>query len=362
VNEALLGTQPGDLAGVVRNFANVAGALNRDEEQLQGLVVNLEKVSGAFATEHRSLEQGIAELPSVLEVGEPALAKLNASFPALRAFSRELLPGVRAAEPALDAAIPWMAQMRRLFSRRELRGLITDLRPTIPRLARLAKATMPFLEESRALASCFNEVVIPWSNDTPPAESDPGERAQIYKGTAYGLTGVAGESRSGDAQGQWFRVLGGGGPNTISFPTTDTGPSAGVAPFPILGVQPAKQSSEKTPFRPDIACETQEPPDLRTGPTDGALPESTSASDRSSSPTSESVQELSQEYAQIYTKLLEADALEQGGATEEAAKLQREARAQLKQFVDEKLPIYREAISELTGSLGGADGLGGLGE
>ena len=81
-----------------------------------------------------------------------------------------------------------------------------------------------------------------------------------------GCTGVAGESRSGDANGQEFRVLGGGGANTIApFSTPDVAaPLTGVTPFSFLGSQPAKQSSAKTPFRPDVPCETQDPPDLRS--------------------------------------------------------------------------------------------------
>ncbi len=77
---------------------------------------------------------------------------------------------------------------------------------------------------------------------------------------------MAGESRSGDANGQMFRVLGGGGQNTIApFNTPDlAAPLTGIAPFDFLGSQPAKQSSAKTPFRPDVPCETQDPPDLNS--------------------------------------------------------------------------------------------------
>src|SRR5689334_1504665 len=44
VNQALLGTQPGDLAGFVSNFATVAGELNQNSAALQGLVSNLNTV------------------------------------------------------------------------------------------------------------------------------------------------------------------------------------------------------------------------------------------------------------------------------------------------------------------------------
>jgi phospholipid/cholesterol/gamma-HCH transport system substrate-binding protein len=266
VNQALLGTQPGDLAGFVSNLDVVARELNANSTDLQGLITNFNTVSGDFAAHQASLRDAIVELPKALAVGRPALFHLNQDFPALRAFAREALPGTKAANQALDYANPWIGQLRQLISKPELRGLVEDLRPTVPDLAALSSASLPFLEESRALASCFNNVVIPWSNtDIPNNDSDPAA-AKVYQETAYGLTGVAGESRSGDANGQEFRVLGGGGPNTIApFGTPDlAAPLTGVTPFSFDGSQPAKQSSAKTPFRPDVPCETQDPPDLHS--------------------------------------------------------------------------------------------------
>jgi phospholipid/cholesterol/gamma-HCH transport system substrate-binding protein len=266
VNQALLGTQPGDLAGFVSNLDVVARELNHNSSDLQGLISNLNAVSGAFAANQASLREAIIELPRTLAVGRPALFKLNRALPPLRAFSREALPGTKAANKALDYANPWIGQLRQLVSKPELRGLIKDLGPTIPDLAALSHESLPFLEQSRLLASCFNNVVIPWSNTPiPNNDSDP-PAAKVYQETAYSLTGVAGESRSGDGNGQEFRVLGGGGTNTIApFPSPDVpNPLTGVSPFNFAGSEPAKQSSAKTPFRPDIPCETQDPPNLNS--------------------------------------------------------------------------------------------------
>lgn len=266
VNEALLGREPGDLAGFIRNLDTVVAALDRNQGELQDFVTNLRVVTGALAAEDESLEQAIVELDPTLAEGRPALAKLNTALPQLRAFAREALPGVKAANKALDDANPWIGQVRQLVSEDELRGLVKDLRPTVPDLAALAKASLPFLEESRRLASCFNEVVVPWANSVPPAAEIPaGSRSPVYKLTGYGLTGVAGESRTGDGNGQWFRVLGTGGANTLPVPSfpTDAGSSSGLLDNPLF-IQPTLDSSLKTPFRTDVPCETQEKPDLRT--------------------------------------------------------------------------------------------------
>jgi phospholipid/cholesterol/gamma-HCH transport system substrate-binding protein len=348
VNEALLGTEPGDLAGFIRNFDTFVRALDRNEEQLKDFVTNFRIVTGSFGSEADALEQAIAELPRVLAVGRPALAKLNADFPALRAFSRELLPGVRATNKALDDANPFVGQLRQLVSKPELRGLVKDLRPTIPSLARLSKETLPFLEETRALSSCFNNVIIPWGNTTVPSTSEPGDK--VFKETSYSLTGVAGETSSGDAQGEWFRVLGGGGPNTVSFPTTDVGPTAGVAPFPVQGVEPARQSSAKTPFRPDVACETQEPPNLNAGATT-PTPRSTVASDRSSTPANDELMQLSEEYASIYQDLLTANETASSDPARGKA-LRTQALTELANWHRAHDKDYQQAVTQLTRGAG----------
>ena len=307
VNEALLGTQPGDLTGFINNFDTVIQHLDRNSADLQGLISNLNVVSGDFAAHRASLRDAIVELPLALEAGRPALYKLNQSLPALRAFAIEALPGVRSANKALDHANPWIGQLRQLISENELRGLVADLRPTIPDLAALAQQSLPFLEETRALSSCFNEVVIPWSETPVPNDDSDPPAKEVYKETAYGLTGVGGESRSGDANGQMFRVLGGGSGFSIApFPSPEMAePLTGVAPFEILGAQPAIQSSAKTPFHPNDPCENQDPPDLRSsvasGPDTTANP--TSASVAGGSP--EKV-ELQRQYGQIITQIEQA--------------------------------------------------------
>ncbi len=320
VNQALLGTQPGDLAGFVSNLDVVARELNANSSDLQGLITNFNTVSGDFAAHQASLRDAIVELPRALAVGRPALFKLNQDFPALRAFAREALPGVKSANSALDYANPWIGQLRQLISERELRGLVEDLRPTVPDLAALSNDSLPFLEQVRALSSCFNNVVIPWSNTRiPNADSDPAA-GTVFQETAYGLSGVAGESRSGDANGQEFRVLGGGGGNSIApFSTPDAAaPLTGVTPFGFLGSQPAKQSSAKTPFRPDVPCETQDPPDLRSEIGPAPASKATDKSPVSATPRETA---LTSRYADILSQLTNVKQLKAAGKDTAAKQL-----------------------------------------
>jgi phospholipid/cholesterol/gamma-HCH transport system substrate-binding protein len=265
VNEAILGENPHDLSGLIRNLGKVVRGLGRNEVALQDTVTNFRIVSGSFAAEDAALERAVIELPRVLEAADPAFENLNESFPPLRAFSREILPGVRNAPPMLQAATPLLRQVRLLSRRSELRGLARDLVPAVPPLARLAKRTPDFLEETRELASCFNQVIIPWSLDEVEATTPYPFPAvgRVFEETAYGLAGIAGESRSGDANGQYIRVAGGGGTNTITTVGEAGNTMAGVTQFPIDGAMPGRGSSARTPFRPNAPCENQEPPDLR---------------------------------------------------------------------------------------------------
>ena len=286
VNEAYLGTERGDLGGLIKGLDRVVRGLGRNELTLQDLVTNFRIFAGSLAAEDAALGRAIEELPNTLEAARPAFANLNDSFPALRAFAREALPGTRSAPETLRAATPFIEQVRALVSERELRGLVADLRPTIPRLAKLAQTNIKFLEQTRQLSSCFNEVVIPWSHDTvePMAASYPHDPVgRVFEETAYGITGIASESRSGDANGQYIRVQAGGGTNTIKVPAAPGGAegfatdgSVGLSQLDILGAMPRIEDSAKTPFEPDVPCETQEPPNLEAGlgvaPEQGTVP------------------------------------------------------------------------------------------
>jgi phospholipid/cholesterol/gamma-HCH transport system substrate-binding protein len=265
VNEALLGQNAGDLSGLIRNLGRVVRGLGRNEEALKDTVTNLRIFTGSLAAEDAALEQAIVELPGVLDAAGPAFANLNASFPPLRAFAREIMPGVETAPETLEVATPLLRQLRLLSRPAELRGLVADLRPAVPDLARLTRRTIPFLEESRALSSCFNNVIIPWGDDTVdggPAYPHP-PVGPVYKETAYGLAGIAGESRSQDANGQYIRVAGSGGGNTVTVQNDYGQTFGGVTGLPLEGAMPTIESSAKTRFRPGQPCENQEPPDLR---------------------------------------------------------------------------------------------------
>ncbi|HVL94813.1 MAG TPA: hypothetical protein VM266_03035, partial [Solirubrobacteraceae bacterium] len=258
VAEALLGRRPRDLSGIVRDLGTVSAALDRSPPRLKSLIENFNVTAAALATERDDLQAAISELPRTLEAANPALDSLNASFPAVRRLATTALPGVRSSGPAIAALRPFVAQLRGLVSERELRGLTRSLAGATPGLVGVTRGSVPLVNQLRPFASCLNEVVIPWSRDTVPDPNFPAA-GPVFQTTVKWLPGLAGESRSHDANGPWFKVLGSGGIETFQLGQGLFGTSM----LPVAGVNPPKPTS-RPPLRPDVACETQQRPDLRT--------------------------------------------------------------------------------------------------
>jgi phospholipid/cholesterol/gamma-HCH transport system substrate-binding protein len=263
VNDATLGILQHDLSNYVKTAGVTAGALDRDPEALKSLVTDFNTTAAAFAVEQANLESTVAELPRTLRAAQPALKSLNDSFPPLRRLIVDLRPATRSSLPAINASLPFVRQARRLVAPAELRGLTADLRPLVPNLARLNKNLVPLYEKVRSASSCQNEVVLPWSHSTVADPNFPAT-GEVYQEGVSGLPGLAAESRSGDANGQWARVVAGNGANVYALGGVDTqlGQRFGISNFPIMGVNPPK--ADRPPSRYDVPCETQQTPDLRT--------------------------------------------------------------------------------------------------
>jgi phospholipid/cholesterol/gamma-HCH transport system substrate-binding protein len=259
VSEALLGERDA-LIRYFRDAGTVAAAIDRTPPRLQALITDFNRTVAAFASRDAALRAGLGELPVTLREAMPTLAALNAAFPNVRRLAVAARPGVRSTGPAADALIPLLRQLRPLVSEAELRGLARDLRASTPALARLTNESIPLLEQLRLAASCATNVLVPWGNDTVPDAAHPAS-GPVHEEIPQSFTGLAGESRSFDANGQWFKVLGGGGAQTF-----DLGDGLfGTSLNPLIGVNPPPDTT-RPPLRPDVPCETQQTPDLATIP------------------------------------------------------------------------------------------------
>jgi len=260
-NDALLGENPTrDQRRLLRGQQRTLGALASNPATLGELVTDLNVTAGALARQDAALEASVPALRDTLRTALPALDSLNTALPALRAFAREAVPGVRSTTPTLDVAIPWIAQQRALMRESELRGLARSLRGATPSLVRLNRSQVGFLAQARALASCTNTVLTPWSRSPIPS-AEPGNSGQeVRRQTFRGFVGLAGESRNNDANTPYFHI------QTVK--PTNLGAAGGGRLEPLAPPNP----NVPPVHRPDVPCETQEAPNLDAADGPGVAP------------------------------------------------------------------------------------------
>ena len=258
VNEALLGIEPHDLSGYLAGARKVAEGLDRDPEALKGLITGLAETAGAFADEQQNLSATIHELPTTLQAGQRAFAALQQAFPPVRRLARAMLPTVRTSGPALDAQLPLVKQLRRLVAPAELQGLVKDLRPTVPALTQMNRRGVPLQEETRLTGSCNNNVIHEWNETEVPDQQFPAQ-GPIYQEASKQFVGLAAESRNFAANGQYVRSYA----QSANYASAIGDGRFFFTDLPVLGVNPPKAPRQPA-YRPDVPCETQEAPDLRT--------------------------------------------------------------------------------------------------
>jgi phospholipid/cholesterol/gamma-HCH transport system substrate-binding protein len=262
LNEALLGIEVDrDIARLLRGTALTTGALIRHEVLLKDLITNFNTTMAAFASEQGNLSASIRLLPPTLENANAALASLNRAFPPTRAFSREILPGVRETAATIDASFPWVDQTRKLLAQSELRGLAQDLAPTTRDLAKVTDASLQLLPQIDRTSLCARDVILPTGDVVIHDEFDTG--AANYKEFWWTMVGLAGESQNFDGNGSYVRFQPGGGADTVALGTADspTGQLVGSTPAPVLGVRP-RYPGKRPPYNSSVRCHKSKRPDL----------------------------------------------------------------------------------------------------
>ncbi|HMJ36804.1 MAG TPA: MlaD family protein [Baekduia sp.] len=273
VNQAFLGLQRHDLSGLVDNTGKVTRALVRNEQSLKDFVTNFNTTMASLASRQSELKQTIALLGPTLEHTQSALTHLNASFPNTRAFAKEILPGVEETPATIDAALPWIAQTRKLVSQGELGGLVKELKPTTVDLAKLVDGSLQALPQADLVSQCVTHTILP-TGDIKIEDGQFTSNEENYKEFWYAMVGLAGESQNFDGNGHYVRFAVGGGSKTVS--TGKYGGNAGEQLYahvndPPLGTRPA-YPGKRSPYNHTALCKDQKLPDLngaKTGAADG---------------------------------------------------------------------------------------------
>ena len=261
VNQALLGSQPGDLAGVVKGNEEVFRGLSESPAQLEGFVTSFNRTLQALAARQQALGRTIDVLAPLLRSTDAADAALDASFPPTRAFARAIVPSLHQLDPTIGAAFPWIAQLRALVSPGELGGLLAQLTPAVRSTASSLGSTRSLVSGLDALAQCFSHTLIPTGNETisdPPSTTSE----QVYQELFQSAVGLASATQNFDGNGRYVRASAGGGliqVQTKSLP--GVGPLYGNAVLAPLGTRPLFPL-RAPPLDRTVACSRSAPPNL----------------------------------------------------------------------------------------------------
>lgn len=266
VNEALLGTEPGDLSGLIAANADVFDALLTREQQLQDLITNFNVTVGAFADESNDLSETVRLLAPTLETAQPSLVNTNRVLPYLRAFARDIRPGI-AELPATIAASPaWLKQTGRLLKQSELGYIADELRRAAPGTATAASDGKGLFTQVGLLGRCSDQVLFP-TGDVVLNDSGVGYNFETgvenYKEFGYAVTGLAGESQAFDGNGPYLRFLSGGGPQKVRDATFGGFQQDALWGFTVadpIGTRPV--TGGEPAYRTDVACHANAVPDL----------------------------------------------------------------------------------------------------
>ncbi len=251
----------------------------------------------------------------------------------MRRLVADFRPAVQSSLPAIEASLPFVQQARKLVSQPELRGLVADLKPTVPSLAKLNAASPPLYQQVRAASSCQNDVILPWSHDEirdpnfPTRMGSGTIQLKVFEESVRFLPGIAGESRAGDANGQWFRVLPGNGASTYSLANGKFGQSL----FPLVGTNPGKFG--RPPLRPNVPCETQSQPDLSAS---NPGPPPTQVSSNSNNPNAKTLNKLALAYTIASMRQQQARSAQPHPTAEQTRQLA---------LTDAKLALLRKQIA-----------------
>jgi phospholipid/cholesterol/gamma-HCH transport system substrate-binding protein len=149
------------LKRLVGNLSQLSTELGARDKELATFVRSSAAVFRRFAAQTDNLQRTVALLPSTLDAGNTALAKVDTLSRTLRSASTNLDPAARALAPALREVGPFFDATTAPI-RDSIRPLTREARPTtralIPATGRLAEATPELTELTGVLNSLVNEL------------------------------------------------------------------------------------------------------------------------------------------------------------------------------------------------------------
>ncbi|HEY2631663.1 MAG TPA: MlaD family protein [Solirubrobacteraceae bacterium] len=281
VNQALGGVEQHDISKLISGGAKLFAKLDLHEQVLGEWVENFDTFLGTLASQSSGLATTVAELPGTLQTARRAFTSFNASNPAVRKFSLDLIPGVEQTPATIKAAYPWIEQVQASFGPTEVGGVAKGLNEAAPTIASLIVTQPAFFKQQDLLSKCFSKIVFPAGN-TKLQDGANTSGVEAYKEFWYSMAGLAGISQTFDGNGPTNRfMVSTGGETLLSGRASIVGvktsgkkePLLAHTSQPPLGTSPAFPATEP-PYKPLVPCYTQAPQNLNGplahGPADGS--------------------------------------------------------------------------------------------
>lgn len=270
VARAAQGTRTDDLSHTIEGAQRVETALASRAADLGGALEATATVSGALAVEQSGLRRSLRELDTTSRVVPAGLVRISRSLAAAEPAVEALRPGLRQARRSVPALTRTLRELQLAAQPAELPALLSDLRPTLATLPPLTDRLRTLLPLVTPVTDCVRDRAIP----VLEAKLDDGALTTgrpVWQDTASALPGLAGASGSFDANGAWVRYNSGIGEQSVSTGTVANGvvPSlasvlSGTTSSPPIGSRPTwLGTGHLPPFRPDVGCATNAPPDLQ---------------------------------------------------------------------------------------------------
>jgi phospholipid/cholesterol/gamma-HCH transport system substrate-binding protein len=263
VFESLRGERQDDLSALVRDQARIATAISDRSVQLRDLIGNFDTTVSALASRQGDVASSLAGLATLLRVSGPALANVNATFPALRTTTAEVRPGLREAPATLKLALPLLRQLSGLVQPAEVPALVSDLRPALRDLTTLEPDLTKLLNNVTPVTECVRSNALPTlKKSVPDGDLTSGQPAWLE--LLHGMVGLASAAQNFDGNGFAVRYNGGYGEQLVSTGRLPgVGKLYGLSQTPQIGSRPKWPGpGNQPPFRPDVPCATQKPPSL----------------------------------------------------------------------------------------------------
>jgi virulence factor Mce-like protein len=258
---AMRGVRPDDLSRFVAGQAAVSRALVADPGALVGLVRGLDATLGALGDRAGAVARTVSLLDVVLRKSDAAQADARAVVGPARRLAAALTPALGPAPTTLRLLNGVLADARPLLAEGALPRLARTLRPATDDLAAQVPDLRDLFSQAQPVAQCLDRNIVA----TLTRSVDDGRLSTgmpVWQELVRFPVALSSASGNFNGNGAQLRLSVGGGEHTLATQSPSLGELVTATDEALSGARPRYTPGHAPPFRPDVDCRTQDPPDL----------------------------------------------------------------------------------------------------